>query len=126
MTQFNTGLTQTFTQYTAVTPYTFVRPSTSDLNVIEATDATTDIIGAADETSSDTAGDPVTVVLSGVVKIKMSATCSIGAKITGTTGGLGVATTTPEDFYAGIALEAATAANDVIAVLLLPGVVPTA
>jgi len=91
-----------------------------------AADATAALLGVLQNKPS-AAGQAAEVQIGGVAKVKMSnAGGSAGAIITATTGGVGVATTTAEDYCLGQALED-WAANAIVPVLLMPGhVYPTA
>lgn len=70
-----------------------------------AADAAAPLLGVL-LNNPDADGVAAEVQVGGVAKVKMSgASGSAGAVITATTAGVGVATTTPEDYVLGIALE---------------------
>ena len=64
---------------------------------------------------------PAEVMIMGISKLSMSATCSVQAKIGPTTGGQGVEVTADDGEYGAICLEACTVADQQVDVLLTPG-----
>jgi len=70
------------------------------------------------------ATEALPVMINGISMGIASAAISKGAKVAATTGGA-LVTATAGDQFVGIALEAATAANDIIPVLIQFGTVPT-
>lgn len=86
--------------------------------VVAATAGTDKIIGVTE--NSCEAGEVVSVRLrnaSGTAKVKSGGSVSIGDRVTATTAGKLIATTTANDEVVGLALEAA-ASNDVFEVML--------
>lgn len=98
---------------------TFVKLSTTTvIPVAAATDVPVGVV-----VNNPTSGKTAEVVVSGIVKIKASAAIAVGAPVGTTAGGLAVTLVRGTDttkFICGMALTAATAANDVITVLLIP------
>ena len=64
------------------------------------------------------AGEPVTVAIYGVIKVKAGATFAAGAKIAANAAGKAITATTGQQIN-GIALEAAGAVDQVVSVLLV-------
>jgi len=127
MSQFTNDNIISVKQETAIAPYRIVKVGTVANSVIEATDATAPLLGISSSVASDTAGEPIGIYLTGgTAKVEASAAIAVGAKLTATTGGTAVTTTTAEDFAIGEALEAATAAGDIIECTIAPYVYPTA
>lgn len=126
MSQFTDTDMLSLKQETAVAPYRIVKVGTEQNSVVEATDATERLLGVSNAAASDTADDAVGVITSGTAKVYASAAISIGDEVTATTAGAAVTTTTAEDYTVGTALEAATAAGDIIEIALNLGVYPTA
>jgi len=95
----------------------------SDKAVVGATTTTAPIIGILQ--NKPTSGQAAAVAVMGVAKAKAGGTWGSGDKLTATTGGLLIATTTEPNHYVGIALEDA-ASGDVAQVLIQPGMVAAA
>lgn len=66
-------------------------------------------------------GELANVMLIGLSKLSMSATCSVMAKIGCAASGQGVAVTGDDEIYGAMAIQAAANANECIDVLLTPG-----
>lgn len=82
----------------------------------------TDIIGIfQDVSSADAAGKACTVRVSGTSKLKVNEAINEGSYITSTSTGLGENVDAANEPAFAKALEAATAQNDVITVLIIPG-----
>lgn len=99
--------------------FTFVKMSTT--TVIPVTAATDVPVGVV--VNTPTSGQTAEVVVSGIVKLKASAAIAVGAPVGTTSGGQAVTLVRGTDttkFICGMALTAATAANDIITVLLVP------
>ena len=119
MTNAMNGLRKTFKQEdTSVEQYRIVTLGTGADEVVAATDATAHLVGVTDESANATAGNPVGVLLDGIVKVTILAATTKGAKITATTAGKGAATTTATDNIVGTLLETTTVANQVAQVQL--------
>jgi hypothetical protein len=99
--------------------YTFVYIS-ADNAVASATSAAVKIIGILqNKPKGDVTPATARVRVFGVSRLVASDTsCTYGSYVTATTGGKGIATTTPKDIFNGIVIQGATAANEVAAVLL--------
>lgn len=122
MTNVMNGLRKTFKQEdTSIAEYRLVKLGTSADEVVAATDASAPVVGVTDESADSTAGNPVGVILDGVVKVTILAATTKGAYITATTAGKGAATTTDTEEYVGVLLETTTVANQVAQVALRPG-----
>ncbi len=116
------GLVKTFKQEnTTLAKYRLVKLGTNADEVVAATADTDVIIGVTLEDADSTAGNPISVVTSGIVKVVIASASSKGGYITATTGGKGVLTTTNLKKYVGILLETTTASDQVAQVLLCPG-----
>lgn len=116
------GPSKTFVQQnTTLNPYRLVKLGTAADEVVAATAATDVIIGVTDESADATAGNPVGVITSGIVKVVIASASTKGGYITATTGGKGALTTTNLQKYVGILLETTTASDQVAQVLLCPG-----
>lgn len=116
------GLKKTFIQTnTSVNPYRIVQLGTAANEVIASTADTDVMFGVADESANATAGDPVGVVTSGIVKVCIASASTKGGYITATTAGKGVLTTTNLKKYVGILLETTTVSDQVAQVYLCPG-----
>lgn len=116
------GPSKTFVQQnTTLNPYRLVKLGTAADEVVAATAATDVIIGVTDESADATAGNPVGVISSGIVKVVIASASTKGGYITATTGGKGALTTTNLQKYVGILLETTTASDQVAQVLLCPG-----
>ena len=61
------------------------------------------------------------VMLLGISRLSVSATCSLMARLESAANGQGVTTTTDKDHVAAVVIQEATAADDVVRVLLTPG-----
>lgn len=115
------GLSKTFKQTdTSVNPFRIVKLGTSANEVVASTTDADVMFGVSDESADATAGNPVNILTSGVVKVTIASATTKGAYITATTAGAGVATTTNLKKYVGILLETTTASNQVASVLLCP------
>lgn len=116
------GLSKTFKQTdTSVNPFRIVKLGTSANEVVAATAVTDVMFGVTDESADATAGNPVNVITSGVVKLTIASASTKGGYISATTAGKGVLTTTNLNKYVGILLETTTASDQVASVLLCPG-----
>jgi hypothetical protein len=116
------GLVKTFKQEdTSLAKYRLVKLGTNADEVVAATADTDVIIGVTLEDADSTAGNPISVVTSGIVKVVIASASTKGGYITATTGGKGILTTTNLKKYVGILLETTTASNQVAQVLLCPG-----
>lgn len=116
------GLNKTFKQEnTSLAKYRIVKLGTAADEVVAATADTDVAFGVTDESADSTAGNPVGVYTSGIVKVVIASASTKGGYITATTGGKGVLTTTNLKKYVGILLETTTASDQVAQVLLCPG-----
>ena len=85
------------------------------LNVL----ATTRGIGVLQNDPAD--GEPALVAINGAVRVATEASVSAGDFVAASTTGRAKTTTTDGDEIVGIALEANSAAGDIIGILLTPG-----
>lgn len=123
MTNAMNGLRKTFIQGdTSVAPYRIVKAGTNADEVIAATAATAKVIGVTDESADSTAGNPVGVILDGVVKLCILAASTKDDYIIATTAGKGATGSTDKDKIIGQLLETTTVANQIAQVRLMPGV----
>lgn len=82
------GLSKTFKQTnTSVNPFRIVTLGTSTNEVIASTADTDVMFGVSDESADATAGNPVNVITSGVVKLCIASASTKGGYITATTAG---------------------------------------
>jgi len=122
MTNTTFGLSKTLIQEnTTLNPYRLVKLGTSQDQVVAATADTDVLFGVTDESADATAGNPVNVIFSGIVKVTIASATTKGAYITATTAGKGAATTTNLKKYIGILLETTTGTDQPAQVLLCPG-----
>ena len=94
--------------------YKFVTLHTDGTLIIGGTGGV--IIGILQDTPA--VGEAARVRVLGTSKLVMSTTCSVLAQLK-SVAGAGVTVTTAKDWVGAIALEAATAANDIIEVLIV-------
>lgn len=92
----------------------------ADKLAASAVAATSAIIGILQ--NKPTINQAAAVAISGVAKAKAGGTWGSGDKLTATTGGVLIATTTTGNHYVGIAMQDAVI-NDIAQVLIQPGVV---
>ena len=99
--------------------YTYVKIS-ADNTIAAATAATDKIVGILqNKPKGDVTPCAARVRLFGVSRLVASDTsCTYGTWVTATTGGKGVATTTPKDILNGIVISGATAGNELCTVFL--------
>lgn len=101
----------------AVTQYTFVRPNAVRFGCIECTADTDLAVGIAQDAAGG-ANQEISVAFSGVAKLALNGTVTIGAALTSDIDGRGKVAAAG-DVAQGIALEAGVQ-DDVISVLVLP------
>ena len=111
-------LTRAFTASAAVAARRIVK-LTGDGEVAPATAARDAVIGISAEVAGAKDGR-VDVHLAGIATVEASAAIGRGALVTAAADGKAVATTTAGNAAIGRALDAATAAGDLIPVLLAP------
>lgn len=107
----------------AITINRLVKPGAADTGVVQASAATDSITGVVNELSVVT-GERVDVVHQGVAWVEAGAAIVRGAPITSDANGRGITAAPAAGANVrilGIALESASAAGDVIRVLLEPG-----
>lgn len=119
----NPMLLKSFVAEAAITPFRQVKNGSVDGKVTTAAAATDMVIGVCNEVGP-AIGERCDVILVGVAYIEAGAAITRGALVTSDATGRGV-TPAPSagtnNRYIGIALEAASAAGDIIACLLCPG-----
>ena len=71
--------------------------------------------------NSPDSGEPCDIARHGIAKVKASAAITAGALLTSDADGKAAATTTAAHYLVGQAIEAASAENQIIPVLLFPG-----
>ncbi len=111
-----------FTAGGAISPYRLVRFSAAD-TVVQAAAATESIFGVNSDLTI-VSGERVEVMTDGIAFVEAGAAVTIGALITADASGRGVAAAPAagvNNRVIGVALDAASAAGDVIRVLLSPG-----
>ena len=121
MTNTINGLRKSFKQEdTSLEKYRLAVLGTGADEVVAGTGATAPIIGATDESANATAGDPVWVIITWIVKVTILAATTKGARITATTAWKGASTAVDTNEYAWVLLETTTEANQVAQVQLNP------
>ena len=101
--------------------YTFVKLST--LNKVVATaDATATPYVLTEGVDGSVTERTVAIVIGGRTKIKLGGTVAIGDRLTATTGGVAIATTTDGDEY-GLIAEAAGVSGDIIPATFAEGTI---
>ncbi len=118
----NPELIKNFTAGGAIAAYRFVRLSAAD-TVVQAAAATEAIIGATMDVAP-ASGERTDVVVNGIALVEAGAAIALTALVTADASGRAVAAapaTGVNNRIAGIPLETAAAAGDIIRVLLSPG-----
>lgn len=100
-----------------IQPNRFVKKTATGVDV--ATGGTDPILGVCNQDTVNVAGDTVPVAVAGTVRVVASAAIAAAAYVTATSGGKAVTTTSTDDIVKGMALEAATANNDIIEILIV-------
>lgn len=118
----NPTLLKSFTAGAAITAFRLVKLSAAETVILSA--ATTDLfIGVANEVAA-ASGERQDVVLDGIAFVEAGAAVALGAYIGSDASGRGI-TAAPaagvNNRILGLALDAASAAGDVIRVLICPG-----
>ncbi len=88
----------------ALVEATLVKLDTTEGQVVQATAATHEVIGVTTMDAADK--QSVGVQEDQIARVKLWGTVAIGDKLTATTGGVAIATTTTGNFSFGIALKA--------------------
>lgn len=116
---FTTGRVKTYKAGASAIPQGTMVKFDTDGTVIAATGGTDVIIGIAEQATAANGQCPVIIrSAQGTAKVVASTTVSVGAKLTATTAGEAVTTTTDKHEVVGIALEAATTQGDLIEVIV--------
>jgi len=116
----NLGIVKNYVADVAISPYRIVKPGSADGNVTFATGPTDLLIGVTTEVGP-AAGERTDVAHSGIAYVEAGAAIPRGARITSDTLGRGIAAAPAagtNNSVVGSTLETATAAGDVIRVLL--------
>ena len=117
----NHQFVKTFVASGDVAAYRLIAADTTDGQVIQAAAGTAKLLGVADRlTTANT--NRIDVLLQGIAEVELGGTVAMGDLITADADGKGVATTTANDRYVGMATQAG-AAGDVIGVLIDRGIV---
>lgn len=124
MSQHNPDQVLSFQSAGALAARVIVKLNTTAEQVVVAADATEPLVGVSYDKAT-AADQTVGVIASGTAKVIAGGTIARGAFVTGTTSGHAAATTTAEDYYVGIAMQAAVS-GDIFEVKIQPGHVPTA
>lgn len=103
----------------AISPYRLVKFGSSDGNIVPTAAAADPTIGVCGELGP-AAGERVDVMHIGIAFVEAGAAVTRGSAITSDANGRGIATTTAGHTVVGRALESASAAGDIIRVLLAP------
>ncbi len=118
----NPTLLKSFSAGAAITAFRLVKLSAAE-TVIQSAAAADSSIGVANEVAA-ASGERQDVVLAGIAFVEAGAAVSLGALVMSDASGRGIAATAAAGSNVrviGTALDAATAAGDVIRVLLSPG-----
>lgn len=117
-------LTRSFEADGAIAARRIIQIGTADGHVVQA-DASSDttiaerLIGVSDELGAKS-GARVDIHLAGIADVVAGGAVARGGSVKTDAGGRAVATSAANDFIVGVALVAATAAGDIIPVLLAP------
>lgn len=114
-----TVLSRTFTAGADLSSYQYRFVYMTAENTITYTGASGSPIGILQ--NAPESGQDAEVMLYGISRLSMSATCSVMAKIGCAASGQGVAVTADKAVYGAIAIDACGNANEQIRVLLVPG-----
>lgn len=112
----NPGLTKTFTAATAIAKYRVVKLDAADDSVALATAVSDPLIGVSAAPADIASGARIDVTFSGIVLAEAGAAIDKNADLTVDASGRVVASAAGTDSIIGRALEAATAAGDVISI----------
>ena len=118
----NPLLNKAFSAGAAVNPYRIVKFSAAE-TVIQGAAATDSLVGVNTDLSV-ASGERIEVAVQGIAYVEAGAAVTVGALVTADSVGRGVAAapaTGVNNRHIGIAMEAASAAGDIIRVLLSPG-----
>ncbi len=118
------GLKKTFKQEdTSLTKYRLVKLGTNADEVVAATADTDVLFGVTDESANATAGDPVWVITSWIVKVSIASASTKGGYIGATAAWQGILVTADKKSYIWVLLETTTASNQVAQVVIRPGLI---
>lgn len=118
------GIKKTFIQEnTTLNPYRLVKLGTAADEVVAATADTDVLFGVTDESADATAGNPVWVVIGGIVKLCIASASAKGGYIWATTDGKWVLVTADKKSYVWVLLETTTASNQIAQVVIRPGLI---
>lgn len=118
------GTKKTFKQEdTSLTKYRLVKLGTNADEVVAATADTDVLFGVTDESADATAGNPVGVVIGGIVKVSIASASTKGGYIGATAAGQGILVTADKKSYIWVLLETTTASNQVAQVVIRPGLI---
>lgn len=81
-------------------------------------------VGILQDTNADAEDEACRVRMLGTSKLKMNEACDEGEWLTSTSSGLGEVADAADEYCGAIALEAATAQNDIIEVLIIHAYTP--
>lgn len=116
------GLHRTFDAASDIAPYRICTPGEAEHSVKQATAATDALIGTADELGKQ-ANSRVDVCMGGLPAVEAGAAFAAGDPLTTDDQGRAVKAAEGGNRIIGIALEAATAAGDIVDYLFAPGYV---
>lgn len=102
----------------AIAQYTVVKVTSTGCDT--ATADTDKIIGICQ--NAPAASEQAVIRFAGTSKLVSSGSIAVGDRVTATTGGKGVTTTTDKKVIVGMALQVGTTSGDICEVLLTPGV----
>lgn len=117
----NPILQKSYIAEAAISPFRIAKLGTADGKVTIAAAATDLLIGVVNEVGP-AINERCDVIHAGIAYVEAGAAVTRGSSITSDASGRGIATTTTANRVIGIALEAASAAGDVIRVLIAPSV----
>lgn len=116
----NPGLIKTYDAGAAISPYTLVKFTTTDFQVVPAAAATDAICGVSTECTV-ASGDRVDVIHTEIAYVTAGGTIAAGDCLTSDANGHAITTTTANNRTIGFARQSAVA-GDVFEALIIPGV----
>lgn len=117
----NPGLIKSYIAGAAVNPSRIVKNGATSGYVIQNAAATTVSLGVTTQNVSAATGERIDVVHDGIVLVEAGAAITFGVKLTSDGTGRAVTAVATNEVI-GVALEAATAAGDLIRMLIRPGI----
>lgn len=122
MSQFVKGFSISKISAADLSAKKFLAAKLDSTGKVDVATANTDILLGVIEEGSLGSGSPVSVQIAGTAKVTAGGTLAIGDRVTPTTGGKVIATTTDKQAILGRYIgDAAAADGDIVEILLSPG-----